>query len=460
MDEDAQTATSEADALGCFGALMLDAGYAVTDVAQSLRETAAAAGGSRDVVIGVLPQAVLIDVATPADAGARGEATPRARAGTAGPVASGGLVAPLRGARLVQAGGESLTFDQVGRTGRLVADAARGLIPWRQLPQRVAAIRADPRLRPAWVVVLGSGLMSCGVAVVFGARWWSLAADALLGLLVGALIVGASRWLRVAQLLPFLCAVATTVLLLVAADLAGADRVPLFAACAPLVILIPGAIVTNAVIELSAGDVVSGGGRLISGLVVWGLLAAGIAAGAAIVGARIDGAGIQLASASGSADALWGAAVPDVLAWPATALVAVGVGLFGSASSRLTAAIVAVLLLTYGLFVGLQPVAGTVVATGAAAGIVLAATRALEAAAPDYPSIVVFRPAYWLLVPGSFGLVALTGGGDSDPVRATIGTILALTVGTQIGAIVAEACAALPRAVRRRREDARTSTGR
>lgn len=427
------------EALGSFGALMLDAGYAVTDVAQAVRDTAAT-GPDRpeDVVVGVLPQAVLLD-------------------------ASGEV-----GARLVPATGATLTFDQVGRTGRLVADAQRGRLTWEQLAQRVAAVRAETRLRPVWVVLLGSGFMSCGVSVVFGARWWSLCADAVLGVVVGACIVGASRRLRVAQLLPYLCAVLVTVLLLLAADLAGAGRVPLFAVCAPLVVLIPGAIVTNAVIELSAGDVVSGGGRLISGLVVWGLLAAGIASGTALLGAQISGDAIVVGGlcglggiAGGAGDAggvagiaagadagWWGAPVPAALAWPATALVAVGVGLFGSASARLTGVIVAELLLTYAVFVGLEARLGIVAATGIAAGVVLAASRALEAVAPDYPTVVVFRPAYWLLVPGSFGLVALTAVGAGDAVRATVAIVLALTVGTQVGAIVAEGSAALLRAAR------------
>lgn len=430
------------EALGSFGALMLDAGYAVTDVAQAVRDTAAT-GPDRpeDVVVGVLPQAVLLD--------------------------SSGEV----GARLVPATGATLTFDQVGRTGRLVADAQRGRLTWEQLAQRVAAVRAETRLRPVWVVLLGSGFMSCGVSVVFGARWWSLCAEAVLGVVVGACIVGASRRLRVAQLLPYLCAVLVTVLLLLAADLAGAGRVPLFAVCAPLVVLIPGAIVTNAVIELSAGDVVSGGGRLISGLVVWGLLAAGIASGTALLGAQISGDAIVVGGigglsgidgiAGGAGDAggvagiaagadagWWGAPVPAALAWPATALVAVGVGLFGSASARLTGVIVAELLLTYAVFVGLEARLGIVAATGIAAGVVLAASRALEAVAPDYPTVVVFRPAYWLLVPGSFGLVALTAVGAGDAVRATVAIVLALTVGTQVGAIVAEGSAALLRAAR------------
>lgn len=130
-------ATTPSRALGSFGALMLDAGFAVTDVSQAMRATARARS-LPDVVLGVLPQAVFVD----AD-----------------------------GARLAPATGDTLTFDQVGRTGRLVADAQHGRAGWAELASRVEEVRAQPRLRPPWVVLLGSGFMSCGVCVVFGSRW-------------------------------------------------------------------------------------------------------------------------------------------------------------------------------------------------------------------------------------------------------------------------------------------------
>lgn len=388
-----------------------------------------------------------------------------------------------RHARRVSARGDTLTFDQMGRTGELVAqvrgagslgDAPQG---WSQLRRRVAQIRSNPRAYPAWLTILGNSCMTAGIAVVFGARWWSLLADAVFGLLVGAAPVWLSRAMRLAQLLPFLTAFIVTVLLWHAGMLAGAQSIPLFAVRAPLVVLIPGATVTNAVIELTAGDVVSGGGRLISGLVVWALLGAGIATGAALVGAQLVGgelapAGVAAPSVGscgtpgliGGAGAVaaggstWGAAVPAWLVWPAVVLVCVGVGLFCSARLRLTAVIVGVLLLTYTLVRWGEPRLGTIAVVGVVAAVVLAATRALEAWRPAYPSVVVFRPAYWPLVPGSFGLVALTSdAGDPDLIRITLATIIALTIRTQVGAIVVEAAAGV---ARRRRRLAGAARGR
>ncbi|GAB94780.1 uncharacterized membrane protein YjjP (DUF1212 family) [Kineosphaera limosa] len=401
-------------ALGELGALMLDAGYAVTDVAHTL-ETAMEARGLQRTRAGVFPQAVLLDDGT--------------------------------GTRMTSTTGQTLTFDQVGRTGRIVAAAYRGQGDWAALRDGVAAVRANPRQRPAWVAIVGNGCMTTGIAVVFGAYWWSLLADAVLGLLVGVALVVLSRYLKVAQLLPFLLPFIVTVVLWQAASLAGVHSVPLFAVCAPLVVLIPGAAATNGVLELSAGDVVSGGSRLISALVVWALLAAGIVAGAGLMGAELVG-GSLVAGGGGPAPAHgWGAPVPGWLVWPATALIGIGVGLFCSARARLTSVIVVVLLATYGLVRLLEPEVGPVVTIGVASALVLTATRLLELLAPAFPSVVVFRPAYWLLVPGSFGLIALTtDNGDPDLIRATLATIIALTIGTQVAAIAAEGVQTMARA--------------
>lgn len=403
-----------AEALGALGGLMLDAGYAVTDVAHTLRAVARAAGTVR-AEIGVLPQAVLVD--------------------TDG-----------QGAGLHPATGALLTFDQVGRASRLVARASAGGLAPADLLAHVAAVRADARARPAWLAILGSGFMSLGIAVVFGVPSWAIGMAGLLGLLVGVAIIVLSRDVRIAQLLPFLTAAGSTALLAGAASAFGLGPVPLLAACAPLVVLIPGATVTNGVVELSAGDVVSGGGRFISGLVIWALLGAGIYCGAALAGVRLDGTAL---SAAGGAGGLWGAHAPGWVGWPATALVGFGVGIFFSASWRQTVAIIVTLLLTYGIVVVAQPHVGAPVAAGIAAAIILAGTRALELAVPRFPSVVVFRPAYWLLVPGSFGLVGLTAGRSGlDFVATTLGIILALTVGTQIGALTLDAVVSTRRALR------------
>jgi uncharacterized membrane protein YjjP (DUF1212 family) len=59
---------------------------------------------------------------------------------------------------------------------------------------------------------------------------------------------------------------------------------PQYALVAPLVSFPPGAMLTFGMVELAYGDMVSGTGRLITGLVELVLLAFGLAAGAVMVG--------------------------------------------------------------------------------------------------------------------------------------------------------------------------------
>ena len=387
--------------LGDLGAGLLDAGYAVTDVQQALCAIGTAHGRG-DLTIGVLPSAILVD-------------DPR----------SGRT-------RLMNSSGAQLTFDQVAEVAEIARAAEVGPDGLGPIRERLAAVRArTPRLtRP--IAVLGSGLMSAGIAVVFRTTWWAVALDFVLALVVGAVLVYGGRIAGLMTVLPFAAAFAVSaVVYWLAADL-GLGAVTLFVVCAPLVVLIPGATITTGVVELAAGDVVSGGGRFVSGLILWATLAVGIAAGAALTGDR-----------TGSTTDPPTAQLAGWVSWPAVLVLAVGVGLFFDASWSLTAVLVVVLLATYGVVALAQTVAAGPVASGIAAAVMLPALRLLEVLRPGWPAAVTFRPAFWLLVPGSLGLVAISryAAGDAAPtadvlLAGVVATVVAIAVGVQIGAVL------------------------
>jgi uncharacterized membrane protein YjjB (DUF3815 family) len=218
------------------------------------------------------------------------------------------------------------------------------------------------------------------------------------------------------------------------ADLLGLGPVPLYAVFAPIVVLVPGAAITNAVIELAAGDVVSGGGRLVGGLVTWLMLLLGILLGAAAVG-------VTTAEITVVVDG-------DIPAWaPAVGLLvmAVGIVLTNSASARLGVLVAGVLLATFVIVVGVGSVVGYQVASGVAAAVMLVVTRLVESRFRELPAIVTFRPAFWFLVPGSLGLATLTEFTASGApiaetfVVAVFGTVVAISLGVQLGAVISEA---------------------
>ena len=159
--------------------------------------------------------------------------------------------------------------------------------------------------------------------------------------------------------LPFVAAFAVSaVVYWLAADLRWAT-VTLFVVCAPLVILIPGATITTGVVELAAGDVVSGGGRFVSGLIMWATLAVGIAAGAAVVGSGQRRRGPRSRCVPG-----W-AVRPAVLVSPWAS------GCSSMRSWSLTAVLVVVLSATYGVVALPRRSPRAPVASGIAAAVML-----------------------------------------------------------------------------------------
>ncbi len=388
-------------ALGDLGAALLDAGYAVTDVQQIL-QAVADVHGRGDATIGVLPSAIMVDD-------------------------------PMAGrTRLVSSTGTGLTFAQTAEVAEIARVAQDGACPLQPMRDRLRDVRAAGPRFPRPVAVLGSGLQSAGIAVVFRTTWWAVALDFLLALMVGAALFYGGRVRGLVTVLPFLAAFSVSaVVYWLAADLR-LGTVTLFVVCAPLVILIPGATITTGVVELAAGDVVSGGGRVVSGLIMWATLAVGIAAGAAVVGVP---AGVAYEA---PADA-----VPGWAVWPAVVVLALGVGLFFDASWSLTAVLMVVLTVTYAVVAGAQALAAAPVASGIAAAIMLPSLRFLELMHPRWPAAVTFRPAFWLLVPGSLGLVAITEvssatGQDSGQTLlvGVVATVVAIAVGVQIGAVL------------------------
>lgn len=395
----------EVEAIGRLGVALLDAGYAVTDVTRVA--AAVARSNAANFTVGALPTGVFVD---------DGDRT-----------------------RVIVSTGTSFTFEQVGVVGKLAAEAERGM-PWKQLSEGLDRLYSMHARYPLWISLLGSGLISGGIAVVLGNPWWAVGLDVLLGILVGAILTVAARKPRIATILPFFLALVVALLVGLTAAAFGISQVPFFAISAPLVMLIPGAAVTNALIEVSAGDVVSGGGRLVAGLTVWAMLAAGTVAGVGILGGRLDETAVVMGNASGPAPA----AVDTWLAWPAVALLAIGVGLFLSATIPVTLVITMVLLLAYAGSVVLSPMLGAGVAVALTAAVLLTGLRLLERARPSLPAIVTFRPVFWLLVPGSLGLIAVSSlashsAGTEDLIFTTVSTVLGLVIGVQVGAVVSEA---------------------
>lgn len=411
---DAGMPAAETDViLGDLGVLLLECGTSVTDVRGSLEQVSRRAAPDASLEFAILPELVMVS-----------------RPGAASATTT------------VIGKGEALTFRQSAKASRLVHDLESGAASLAEAPGRMARIRATPRHLPGLQNVLGCGLLSLSLAALFRCPWWAVVLALLVGLVVGALTMLMMRVRAAAAVAPFVSAFVSTILVGTIAGMLDLGPVPLFAVCAPIAILVPGALITNALLELTSTDIVTGASRLMYGLIMLAFMAAGVYSGAALTGLRIDsasaalvGEAVQLTGDDGGGG--WDALPPLWATWPAVIVLAIGIGLAFGSGFRLTVVCVVVMTGTYAVLALVSTQVGSVVAVGVAAAVLFVAARVLERVTLAIPATVSFQPAFLLLVPGTIGLVALASFDAQALVSAPM-MFLSLCIGTKVGALLAD----------------------
>ncbi|WP_052226444.1 threonine/serine exporter family protein [Microbacterium mangrovi] len=403
-------ATPEETALAAMGALLLEAELSVTDVREALLQIWPASSTEPAPPVAVLPAAVLV--------GSAG-----AQPGTAMAIVPS----------------QSLTIRQGAHAIRLAHGLAGGGIRLDGADARIRAIRRMRLAHPDLAWVLGSALVSGGLSLVFRCPWWAIAASTLVGLLLAVVTAVMGRVRPAAALVPFVAAFLSTTAMAAIDALLGLGPIPLFAVCAPFAILVPGALITNALLELTATDIVTGSARLMYGLIVLGFMYVGIVAGSTVTGVHVDERSSSLVgeTIAGSAGPGWGAAPPASVAWVGVVGLALGVCVAFGSGIRLAVVSVVVMLCTYGLLTVLTPAFGAPVATGAVGAVLFVAARLLERMPLGVPASVMFRPAFLLLVPGTVGLVALASLGSSSAEAAVL-TFVSLCIGVKAGSVMVD----------------------
>lgn len=409
---DVATSESGTDViLGDLGVLLLECGTSVTDVRGTLEQVSRRTLPDSPVEFAILPEMVMVS-----------------RPGAASATTT------------VIGKGAALTFRQSAKASRLVRDLESGALPLDAAPARMAAIRATPRRMPGLQSLIGCGLLAGSLAALFRCPWWAIVLALIVGLLVGGLTLLMMRVRAAAAVAPFVSAFVSTILVGTAANALDLSPVPLFAVCAPIAILVPGALITNALLELTSTDIVTGASRLMYGLIMLAFMAAGVFAGATLTGMHIDSASAALV---GDAVQLtndhsgWGSLPPLWVAWIAVVILAIGIGLAFGSGFRLTVVCVVVMTGTYAVLAVLSPVMGNVVATGVAGALLFVAARVLERVTLAVPATVSFQPAFLLLVPGTIGLVSLASF-DTQAVTTALMMFLSLSIGTKVGALLAD----------------------
>jgi uncharacterized membrane protein YjjP (DUF1212 family) len=321
-------------------------------------------------------------------------------------------------------------LDQIAALDRLARDAERGAIPPAEGLRRLREIDG---MRPRFgrlQSIAGYAVLTLGLCLILKPAALDVAAAAVLGALVGLLRSADVREPAVQAMKPLVAAFVISAISAFAVEHDLTDP-GLRAMVAALVVFLPGTTLTTAVLELAAGQMVSGASRLVAGAMQLALLAFGIIAGIQAVGASPQRV------FAGSSDIL-GAWAP----WLGVLVFAAGVVVANSAPPR---SFPGMLLVLYAAWAG--QVVGNAIFGGYVSAflgaLVMTPVAAWVARLPSaMPRQALFLPGFWLLVPGALGLIGLTQlAGDSrsagtDDLVATVVSLFAVAIGILCGSIL------------------------
>ncbi|MCA2211489.1 threonine/serine ThrE exporter family protein [Jidongwangia harbinensis] len=381
------------------GSALTAAGEAVNRVEEHLRRVAAAYGAP-DARVSVLPTYLVV-------------ALEPGRPATLEPTGQ------LRG---------GLRLDQTAALFEVLRSAERGHLEPDQGSRQVQAVVDMPPRFGVAVRVLGHAVLTVGICLVLKPTWGDLVLAAVFGVLVGLLKLTGARLAGLQMILPVAAAfaVATLTFLLAGTGWADAD---LRAMVAPLVTFLPGAMLTMAVVEISAAEMITGSSRLVTGFLQLLLLAFGIIGATHAVGT--PPANLHAETPAG--------ALGEWAPWIGVLIVGIGSYLLHSGPPRSLGWLCLVLYAGWigqylgGLILGgyLSGLVGAVVLT------VVAYT--VERVPSGPPALVSFLPGFWLLVPGALSLIGMTEYLSRDVVRGAedllgaIGSMVAVALGVLCG---------------------------
>lgn len=337
--------------------------------------------------------------------------------------------------------GDAATFESIAGPLRLdqsavVAEVRRGLVSGKIAPTeafgRLGSLRSLPHTYPGWVQDASWSVIAGGIAMLLQPGWANIAAAVIGGAVVMLLVKLAGRVALAATLLPTIAAFVVGTGVFAAAQAGWLDG-PLRTLLAPLAVLLPGALIVTGMSELAAGSMVAGTSRITFGTVQLLMFSLGILCATTVLGVSSD----LLVNLRVNQLGAWG---PPV----GLALICIGVCLNEGASMRLFPAIALVVAAAFGAQLAGQALSGA--ALGGFLGAIAGSLGATLVASlwPQLPRLVVFLPAFWVLVPGSLGLLSVTtiGIDPAQGARTAIGVaevICALALGLLFGSALAQA---------------------
>jgi uncharacterized membrane protein YjjP (DUF1212 family) len=323
---------------------------------------------------------------------------------------------------------QTLHLDQIGDVFALGSAAQKAEIrPGEGLERLSGILRRTGRFGRTGIVV-GNAVLTLGLALVLTPSPANLVAAFLLGAMVGGIKMLNRDRAVLSVPTPVIAAALVSGLVFLGVEY-GLPLSPAYLLVPPLVTFLPGAMLTYGMVELAYGDLVSGSSRLIGGLVQLVLLAIGLAAGAMLVG---TGATDLPGSAPAVVSMPW-------LPWAGVLVFALGAAIHFSAPRNALFWLLLVVLSAFAAQRGAAAVFGVHASGffGALVATPLAYLIQLRFNGP--PAAVTFLPSFWLLVPGSLGLLSVTRmfrdrESGLDELVVVIFSVVSIALGTLVGA--------------------------
>ena len=334
---------------------------------------------------------------------------------------SAASIAPVRG---------PLRLDQCAAVHDAHQALADGAVGVAEAAGRLDALRRIQHPYPAWVRHLGLMSVSVGIGLILQPGLPNLAAAAVASLLVSLLMTQAGRHSLLGALLPSVAAFTAGVVVFGGYEL-GLLEGPLRTVICPLAVLLPGALLVTGVSELARGAMVAGSSRVFYGVVQLGLFSLGLVGAAmvldidagAFANVRVDGLGLVVAPLG-------------------LGLIALGITLSEALPWRLLRWSGLVLVLTFSAQLTAQQSASSLPLGGFTGALVASFTASLlSRIRDDVPRLVAFLPSFWLLVPGTVGLIGVsqigTGAAGSATLLGATTIVAAIALGLLVGSALA-----------------------
>lgn len=292
------------------------------------------------------------------------------------------------------------------------------LTPLQGVAEIQRIVDAPPRY-PGWMIVVCFGVISGCAGHFLGGAIKEMIASALIGFVVGVLVMFTGKNREFSRLMEFLSGLS-------AAVISGALAVPFggymptVAAIAGIIILLPGLTLTISMVELATKHVVSGTARLAGAIMVLMVTGFGLVVGQHIVDVLI---GPQIVVVS---DRLpWFVDIITVLI--ATCCMAV---LFQAPLRYAWVMVVAGMLSFFSARYGTLYLGPEIGVLGAA--VVVGVASNLYARIFDRPALTMMLPGLLMLVPGSLGLRSLQLFMDNETVNGVQSTFTVFVIGVAL----------------------------